>query len=316
MNISNVASWRMMSSTEIDGVFTSDIILVKGHHSDDRCVYFENKISINSKKVHVIFDAEKSNINIEYIDFHVKTPKIENEPVLNAEKLAEFLISLEMKLVIDMTSLQTESLFIILKAFHEKKYDNLVILYVQPQEYLKSENQWLIPNFLLSEEHSPVSAIPGFLRLSDEEKHQMLIVFIGFEGGRFQELCEYLLTDGRLDIVPILPMPSFNAGWHMLGIYSNLDTLKSSEAINSLRRVTAWDPFFALAVLEEQYRQFSENNQIIVAPLGTKPHTLATILFAIKYEDVKVMYDHPRLYRRRSTGIGTTRGFMLNGLFN
>ncbi|MNM68686.1 hypothetical protein D3C81_802500 [compost metagenome] len=241
----------------------------------------------------------------------------ENDPVTQAELLVEHVITLNKPIIIDMTSMSTEVLFILIKAFHHHNFDDIIIIYVQPQEYKKNnQSNGIMPDFLLSEDYAPVSAIPGFLRLPDEEKEPRLIVFMGFEGGRFKELCEHLLTEGTIEIVPILPMPSFKAGWHMLGIYLNLDTLKSNDIIRHLKRVTAWDPFFALAVLEEQYKNNSDSNQLIVAPIGTKPHTLASVLFAVRHESVRIMYDHPIVHGTRTEGIGAKRGYYLKGVFS
>jgi hypothetical protein len=215
--------------------------------------------------------------------------------------------------LIDITGLSTEALFLVLSSFKEIGYDNLIASYVQPLSYRSERNEILMPNYLLSAECTPISAIPGFVRLSNDLQG-LVIVFLGFEGGRFKELREYLMTDGPTEISPVLPLPSYSAGWHMLGLYCNLETLKEFERIHELKRITAWDPFYALNMLEKSYTQFSTSNQIIVAPMGTKPHTLASALFALRHDDVRIMYDHPRTLQHRSIGVGEVRGYILNGL--
>lgn len=313
MDIAELASWRLLLETDIENLLSETLILINGVHSDERCTYFESKLGNSSPIIQLTYDRETYKLD-GIQSYYDSFPSLnDGDPVVNVEEVVRFLLKQNTKIVIDMTSLSTEVLFILLKAFHDEKYDDLIVLYVQPNEYKKSVDN-LIPNFMLSEEHSPVSSIPGFLRLPNDDKRPMLVVFIGFEGGRFQELCEHLLTEGPVVILPVLPMPSYNAGWHMLGLYLNMDTLKSVDIMSDLRRVTAWDPFYALSVLEDQYNNFSDERDIIVAPLGTKPHTLATILFSVKNDDVRIMYDHPKIFTQRSIGVGEIRGYNIKGL--
>ncbi|EGG34824.1 hypothetical protein [Paenibacillus sp. HGF5] len=313
MQLNEMASWRILHSKRISELLTNKVFLIKGRHEDERCLYFQNQLTADSPVVSITYDLENSKIMLTFDNLDNEPDLLDEEdPVMKSDLLVEFIIQQGINIVLDMTSIPTEVLFLLMKSFHDENFDDFSIVYVQPDEYLKQEQDiGLMSEFQLSEEHSPISAIPGFLRLPEEEKEPLLVVFIGFEGGRFQELFEHIVTDGPVDIIPILPMPSFTAGWHMVGIYQNLQTLKTADILTEIRRVTAWDPFHALSLLDKHYELRQESNQIIVAPLGTKPHTLATVLFAIKHSNVRIMYDHPRVSGNRSKGIGKIRGYTM-----
>ena len=314
MGIENIVTWRMLSQEHIERILSEDIILIRGSNSDERDEHIKNQITTESQLVvlHYDLDLTKLSITLERFPLDTEDPN-DNDPVACSEMLACILVDNGKPIIIDITSLSTESLFLILGAFKAVQYDDIIAVYTQPLEYSLERNPALMPNFLLSSEHSPICSIPGFMRIPNELQ-PMVVVFLGFEGGRFQELREHLLTDGHTEIRPIMPLPSYFAGWHMWGIYQNLETLKESERIRELRRVTAWDPFHALNVLEELYTNFSGHFQIVVAPLGTKPHTLASALFVLKHDDVNIMYDHPKINKQRSKGIGEVRAYMLKGL--
>ncbi|NQX63548.1 hypothetical protein [Paenibacillus qinlingensis] len=314
MDIENLISWRILSENDLDKSLESPTVLIKGYHTDERDSYFRSKMPTATKIVVLTYDHSLAKLSIQLENFSEEINFSDDDPIVNAEDLVQKLIQYEHNIVIDITCMANEAMFILLKAFYDFSYDRLIVTYVQPIEYSKKRDATLMPNFQLSEGITSITSIPGFLRLSNDMQSSVL-VFLGFEGGRFKELCEHLLTEGPVEISPIIPLPSFSAGWHMLGLYFNLDTLKSTEVFSKLRRVTAWDPFYALEVLESSYREHSENYQVIVAPLGTKPHTLACALFAIKHEDVLIMYDHPKVSSHRTSGIGVRRVYSLEGLF-
>ena len=48
-----------------------------------------------------------------------------------------------------------------------------------------------------------------------------------------------------------------------------------------------------------------KNMKMIVAPIGTKPHTIASIAFAIThFNNVEIAYDNPKKTEPRAEGVG------------
>lgn len=314
MRLSSLVTWRILNEEQLNSILVNKGILIRGSHSDERDEFFQRKMSSDHDIMVLSYDTENVKVIIPSSQFakEMSLPSIE-DPVLMCNRISEIIYNLHCTVILDITSLASELVFMLLKSFKECSIDNVYAVYVQPLEYIVERDAVLIPNYMLSDARSSISSIPGFLVLPNELQ-SLLVVFLGFEGGRFHELREHIQTDGNTEIRPILPLPSYSAGWHMRTLYSNLSTLKESEVIQEIKRITSWDPFHAFNTLEQIYNDSSESYQINVAPLGTKPHTLAAALFAIKHDDVRVMYDHPKVSVHRSIGIGQVRAYNLKGL--
>jgi hypothetical protein len=56
-------------------------------------------------------------------------------------------------------------------------------------------------------------------------------------------------------------------------------------------------------LLEEIHAEFPEY-YMYIAPVGTKPHALGAVLFAMKRSsEVEIMYDHPKRKAKRTSGV-------------
>lgn len=314
MGIEQLVTWRMLNEQQIKGILEQGVLLIRGNHFDERDEIIQQQIAPSSNIIEVTYDTGLVRVNIIDGPSFFKVDQQENtDPMITCDSISEFNKLTNQLIILDITSLASELIFLLLKSFKEHLIDNVVAIYVQPLDYIVKRDLNLIPNYMLSDTRSIISSIPGFLVLPNEQP-SMLVVFLGFEGGRFNELREHVEADGDTEICPILPIPSYSAGWHMRTLYSNLGTLKESETIQRIRRVISWDPFHALKLLEKTYADFGVEYQINVAPIGTKPHTLATAIFAIKHEDIRIMYDHPNISIHRSEGVGAVRGYNLKGL--
>jgi hypothetical protein len=314
MDLVDLINWRLLSDEVIKNVFKNSLILIKGNQLDERDTFVSKQQLLTPQEVLVTYEPKTLKIKIEFIGFDDAPELNFEDPVQNTRALVDYLIKWNLPIGIDITSLTTASIFMLLRAFSENQFDNIFAFYVQPLDYIVERNVSVLPKYLFSEVLQPISSIPGFIKFPNEDMQSKLIVFLGFEGGRFHELCEHFLSEGFCEITPIIPMPSYSAGWHLKGLFSNLDTLETNEGFSRLKRITAWDPFHALAILEKQYNEYSDTHELIVAPLGTKPHILATALFIINHSDVRIMYDYPSTNTQSSYGIGKLRGYSLKGL--
>lgn len=312
MKIEELITWRLVDETVIPQIQGNQAVLIKGNLRDERDLFICEKYSY-SKVVTFTYESDVGFLLAELEGFNIELSDT-SDSVEYTHQVVKELANISSIIVLDITSLATEVIFLLLRACKEIQFDNIIAVYVQPEEYKSKRDEILVPDFILSEARSSISPIPGFMVLP-KDLPSILLAFLGFEGGRFQELCEHVLTDGDTEITPVLPLPSYVAGWHIQGLYSNLSTLKDINKLNNLKRITAWDPFTALNLLEGYYDRYSKDYQITVAPLGTKPHILATALFAVRHDDVIIMYDNPKVPLHRSNGVGLVRGYYLKGLF-
>ncbi len=316
MKANKLISWRVMEEEAILPLLTNSV-LIKGSHTDERDSYFSSKMSSQNPIFTIEYDISSTCLSVQGKNDSGMPSINDPEPINNAEILVDYLLeTYDKNIIIDITGMDAEVLFILLKTFKNLSYSNIYAVYVQPLKYVSSRNDSnLMSIFNLSEEHSSVSSIPGFLHLYDNRPNRLTAIFLGFEGGRFQELYEHISVGENNRMYPIIPLPSFVAGWHMHVLYQNIYTLQEKGWVRELHRVTAWDPFHALYVLEKIYRDYSDEYQIFIAPFGTTPHILGCALFAILHEDINIMYDHPKVSKKRSEGIGNIRGYNLKNLF-
>lgn len=208
----------------------------------------------------------------------------------------------EGNILVDATSLALPELiylFMIFK-FNTKEFD---VIYAQPNYYSSSKLEGVdsIRTFELSDDGFGIQQLPPFVGLT--EKSTMMI-FLGFEGHRVGAL---LQTEelNTFDSTCLLGIPAFKLGWEKLTLannYKQLDVLRSNKNA-SFTFAGANDPFKVYELIEQNYHaQEYEEKRLCLAPLGTKPATIAAAQFAANFEKTIVLYDFVQKRERRSLG--------------
>lgn len=187
--------------------------------------------------------------------------------------------------------------------FAIKKGIKINIVYSEPKEYLleKFQNEGL--NKDLSESVEGVSPLPGFIRLVPFKDEPIFVVFLGFEGGRFS----YLVTNKQPSfdkILPIVGVPGYKMHYPFETFWGNrnaFQTNKSFERVVYAEANSIVDSYMTLKRISYDKR----DPNMIVAPIGTKPHVIGAILYAIKNpQKVELLYDNPKRNLHRTEGIG------------
>jgi len=220
-------------------------------------------------------------------------------------------------LLIDITSLKHPFLFYLLllikRDFQPKK---LLITYTEPEKYVqegKEDNAR--QKFDLTEKFCMVNSLPGFARVSDYNKERILIAIMGFEGNRFSKAFEDVNPSDRKTYA-IVGFPSFQPSWQYYVYSQNQYPLEQSKAFSSIRRSTANEPFGVYNILNDIKNQ-NNGFELVVAPIGTKPHSLGACMFAIDNEDVQIYYDFPSFgSKTRTIGIGKSFVYNLTDFIN
>src|SRR5699024_4044736 len=105
------------------------------------------------------------------------------------------------------------------------------------------------------------------------------------------------------DSTCLLGIPAFKLGWEKLTLannYKQLDVLRSNKNA-SFTFAGANDPFKIYELIEQNYHaQEYEGKKLCLAPLGTKPATIAVAQFAANFEKTIVLYDFVKKRERRS----------------
>lgn len=208
--------------------------------------------------------------------------------------------------LIDSTSLDIPELALILKALHQFSGLRVVVLYVEPFEYTSGETNTLDQEeFSLSEEISGFegAGIPSISMPVDNDLLRRFIFFVGFEGGRLQSAIEtYDVSSEEARI--FFGLPAFKPGWETKSIRRNLQALSDQSFSGRIFYCSASSCTDALRSLHKV--KASEAGTInYVVPLGTKPNSLAAILFALDSQSsVRLLYDQPNKKAGRSKGVG------------
>lgn len=178
----------------------------------------------------------------------------------------------------------------------------LKVIYVEPHNYSYNVTPTEGEIFDLSERITGVSPIPGFAALRERRDEMVCFVpFLGFEGRRFAYVLEQVQPPGG-KIFPVVGVPGFRPEYPFNACLCNRQPLIETRSWRNMRFATANNPFSAYFMLEDIASE-NKGHFLKVALIGTKPHALGAILFAIaKPHNVEIIYDHPIRKEKRTGG--------------
>lgn len=190
------------------------------------------------------------------------------------------------------------------------------VVYIEPLEYKLPEFQTEGINKDLSECVKGVKSLPGFTKVFRMCKGEPLFVaLLGFEGGRFT----YLVTNQQPaaeNIRPVIGVPGYRMEYPFVSYWGNRVTLKTTrswERIEYAEANSIVDSFFVLnKIWNENHKPY-----MLIAPIGTKPHAIGAILYAIKNDNrVELIYDNPIRSKLRTDGVGRVLVCNISKLYN
>lgn len=183
-----------------------------------------------------------------------------------------------------------------------KKEITTYIIYAEPATYRldKFRNEGVLVD--LAEKVDGISPLPGLIRFIDIDK-KIFVPLLGFEGARFTQIYEDVSPSDE-DIYPIVGLPGFRMEYPFVTLFSNKPPLFNTQSWANIQYVMANSVVDAYLKLLEIYER-NNDSKIIIAPIGTKPHAIGAILFAMKYDKrVELVYDNPKRNEQRTDGIG------------
>ncbi len=224
-------------------------------------------------------------------------------PLRNLLVLKDFINKLGVgPIYIDITGLSHHIWAPLLKVILNNCQQALVV-YVEPGIYRFSATPKEGEIFDLSERITGISPIPGFISLREplEEENVCFIPLLGFEGTRFSYLLEQAQPPGD-KILPVIGVPGFQPEYPFYTYHGNQLPLLRTHSFRNVRFAIANCPFSLFYTLEDIARDFPEH-LLKIAPIGTKPHALGSVLYAIaNHEHVELIYDHPIRKPTRTSG--------------
>ena len=291
-----------------------DAVFFYEQDAEARSVYCSNELRKNNPKVRFIGIVEADEDMIELVENGVPTDSLLLHSAISIHTvIRNYSPSC---VYLDVTGMNCRVAAPFLKVLLEEGIAAKVV-YAEPQDYLVSEFQKEGLNKDLSEMVDGVHPLPCFANLFpyDEENPPVLVSLLGFEGWRFA----YIVNDqNTIDkkIRPIIGVPGYKMNYPYISLWGNRNTLglrRCSNRIEYAEANSVVDIFFKLKQL------FHKNHQcrMIVAPIGTKPHAIGAIVYAIKYpKQVEILYDNPKRTLHRTEGVGRVSICDVTRLFN
>lgn len=201
---------------------------------------------------------------------------------------------------IDVTAMSCRIIAPLLKASIEMKM-KVFVVYVEP-------NGYDIPAFKcgfnqdLADAVDGVNPLPGFSKILPHNDDPMYIFLLGFEGGRLS----YLLQDQQPEdsnVFPIIGVPGYVLDYPFESYWGNHHSLLRTRGWQRVKYAEAnsiVDAYMELQTLTKE----NAVHEFVIAPIGTKPHSIAAILFAMNNrENVELLYDNPKRGLHRTFGV-------------
>ncbi len=195
----------------------------------------------------------------------------------------------------------------------EKKDFEIKVVYTEPYTYKihKFKSEGVFND--LSEKIDGIEPLPGFASIIPDTIDMKFIALLGFEGGRFTHLIENIQPPVD-NIIPVVGVPGFRIEYPFVALWGNRQPLGETKSWDKIRYVAAnslVDVFLLLTKIIHK----TPDTKLILAPIGTKPHAIGAILFAIKYpKQVEIVYDNPKRKTTRTDGTGRIVECNINSL--
>ncbi len=207
------------------------------------------------------------------------------------------------RLLIDISGLQHSVWAPLLKNAYINKVRTRV-LYAEPESYKLHPSPASATLFDLSIKFDGLEPLAGFARLSGpkDETKCLFVAMLWFEGNRPERLV--MQVDPLPKVIPVIGVPGFQLEFPAFTVACNRVLLSEYNAHSEVRYARASCPFEAYDILRSIRKEYPDH-YMFLAPVGTKPHALGTILFAIANPNTtEVMFDHPVRKAGRTKGVG------------
>ncbi len=183
----------------------------------------------------------------------------------------------------------------------------ITFVYVEPESYRKKQKNLFLHRreFDLSGEVVGFRPIPGYMKMFSYESIQKVVFFPGFESARMDRAFEDNPLINSKFCSLAFGVPAFKAGWEMDSFANNIDMIRERKIAGGVYFCGAADPYAAYCVLKEIHKGLASEETMQVAPIGTKPSGIGTILFAITHPEIGLLFDHPNKEGKRTDKISS-----------
>lgn len=222
---------------------------------------------------------------------------------LRDDEAVDNLLGRRSRLLLDVSGLPHSVWAPLLKAAYRMQVSTRIV-YAEPESYKEHPSPASATVFDLSLTFGGLSPLPGFVRLvgpADDSKC-IFVAMLGFEGSRPESLIVHI--DPAPRAIPVVGVPGFQLEYPSFAVACNRVFLDEYRAHSEIKFARASCPFEVIDLLKKIRRSYPDH-YMYLAPVGTKPHAVGAILYAIHNPDfTEVLFDHPVRKVGRTSGVG------------
>ena len=207
-------------------------------------------------------------------------------------------------IIIDATSVNVVELLFLIDAFQKTNIRRFEVLYAEPKNY---DSQGTRPrnrrDFSLSVKYEGYKGVPLYSKVTRD--FDAKVFCCGYEAARIQNAIESLPI-GTTDTYLLFGMPPFYVGWDMNAYYNHINFIVK-ENLQNIYYCGAINPLSVMIRLLDIYKTLQPDQNMFIAPVGTKPMSLAVCLFLVKMSPSNkcaILFDHPEKRAARSKEVG------------
>jgi len=223
---------------------------------------------------------------------------------INRPYLSKLLIGAK-NVLIEATTLACPEILATLRAAVKQGIKQISFLYLEPIEYRRSLKGNLTQHrdYDLSENFR-FRSVHGCMSNLAESLPGQAIFFLGYEKSRLGTALEQQEMLRKWRKYAVFGVPGYETGWEIDALANNAHHLAADKF--NVRYVAADSVSDAYELLNNIRRDDKTEQPVLVSPLGTKPHTIATSLFLIEHnedQETTLLFDHPKKSSARSTEV-------------
>lgn len=278
-----------------DYLYESNDLLIAGMpNTEERSCFFFNLWRDRNKDIMLLKRLEFGKVLVEVFRGTNKNFQREIDLCTAMTRILRHFRVDEKNILLDMSSLDH-----ILIMFLTKQLIMQVIpktffaAYIRPDRYCQQSGTI---GFSLCAQVQAINSVPGFAKRESEQ--QTVCSFIGFEGIRLKSVLESVYSIGKF--IPVVAFPLGAPQWYNVTMWNSMDTLQSENRDYAIRKCFSESVFEAVDLLRNN---IMPDEKVVLAPLGTRPHSMASAIFACSHQNTRIISDYVIESEHRASGV-------------
>lgn len=278
-----------------DYLYDNIDLLIAGFSSEEeRSVFFSELWKSKNKEILYLALENNEIVAIKWISNNIVRIEQRFDLCVGLPRLLKNIGVSDKNILLDMSSLDNVLIMFLTKQLLSKVTPkSLFASYIRPEKYISESGNI---GYELCQQIGAVDAVPSFTKR--EAENQTLCAFLGFEGVRLNGILEAVHSFEKL--IPIVAFPSGTPQWYNVTMWNSMDILQSEGKNLSVYKCFSESVFEAVNLLNHIIAQ---DETVVLAPLGTRPHSMACAIFACHHEATRILYDFVVESNHRAIGI-------------